>query len=241
MLMRKIKKIYVIIFWLCVWQIVYMIIGRDVLFASPIGTARALLGLMTQAEFYKTIGCSFLRIALGFFLGTAAGILLGAVTGASRLLYELFKPAIDLVRAAPVASFIILALTWLKTGNVPIFISFLTVIPIIWGNVSQGIASTDKKLLEMAQVYGFTPSMKLKKIYIPTVMPYLRSAIVTGAGFAFKSGVAAEVIGSPAFSIGRKLYESKIYLETAELFAWTAVIIILSMLFEKLLVKLMGR
>ena len=131
MLMRKIKKIYVIIFWLCVWQIVYMIIGRDVLFASPIGTARALLGLMTQAEFYKTIGCSFLRIALGFFLGTAAGILLGAVTGASRLLYELFKPAIDLVRAAPVASFIILALTWLKTGNVPIFISFLTVIPII--------------------------------------------------------------------------------------------------------------
>ena len=83
--------------------------------------------------------------------------------------------------------------------------------------------------------------MRLRNIYIPAVKPYLRSAVVTGAGFAFKSGVAAEVIGSPAFSIGRKLYESKIYLETEQLFAWTAVIIILSVVFERLLVRYVGR
>ena len=121
------------------------------------------------------------------------------------------------------------------------FISFLTVIPIIWANITEGIKNVDAKLLEMAQVYNFTREMKLKKIYIPSLKPYMRSAVSTGAGFAFKSGIAAEVIGSPAFSIGRKLYESKIYLETSQLFAWTAIIIVLSIIFEKVLGRLTGR
>ncbi len=235
------KKILVIIFWLAVWQAAYMMIGMDVIFASPADTIMTMGRLLTEAEFYKIIGFSFFRIAVGFFMGSAAGVLLGAATGAFKPLYALFKPIIDLVRAAPVASFIILALIWFKTGRVPVFIAFLTVMPIVWSNVTEGIAAVDGKILEMARVYGFTAMQKLKKIYIPSVMPYFRSAVVTGAGFAFKSGVAAEVIGSPAFSIGRKLYESKVYLETAELFAWTAVIIILSVVFEKLLVRFIGR
>ena len=65
--------------------------------------------------------------------------------------------------------------------------------------------------------------------------------MVTGAGFAFKSGVAAEIIASPELSIGRSLQEARIYFETAELLAWTAVIIVLSMIFEKLLIRAVGR
>lgn len=239
--MERNKKILVVIFWLALWQAMYMIIGMDVLFASPIDTVMAMGRLLTEAEFYKTIGFSFLRIVIGFLAGTAVGTVLGAATGASNILYMLFKPVIDMVRAAPVASFIMLALIWLKTGHVPVFIAFLTVVPIVWSNVTEGIAAVDIRLLEMAKVYGFSTSQRLKKIYVPSIMPYFRSAVITGAGFAFKSGVAAEVIGSPAFSIGRKLYESKIYLETAELFAWTAVIIILSVIFQKLLARFIGR
>ncbi|MDE7233674.1 MAG: nitrate ABC transporter permease, partial [Ruminiclostridium sp.] len=61
-------------------------------------------------------------------------------------------------------------------------------------------------------------------------------------GLCWKSGVAAEVIGIPNGSIGEKLYMSKIYLETADLFAWTLVIILVSRLCEGIftsLVKLM--
>ena len=50
----------------------------------------------------------------------------------------------------------------------------------------------------------------------------------------FKSGIAAEVIGVPDGSIGEGLYLAKIYLSTAELFAWTFMIIVVSTLFEKL-------
>lgn len=232
-----IKNTAVVIFWLAVWQIVYMIIGRDILFASPADTLKALLDMCVSAVFYQTIALSFVRIAVGFLIGSAVGILLGIATGFSTILYTMLKPIINIVRAAPVASFIILALAWMRSGEVPVFISFLTVTPIVWSNLSEGIASVDNKLLEMAKIYEYSAATKLKKIYIPSVLPYIKSAAVTGVGFAWKSGVAAEVIGNPRFSVGSKLYEAKIYLETPQLFAWTAVIIVLSVLFEKIIVK----
>ncbi|GFI62322.1 putative aliphatic sulfonates transport permease protein SsuC [Clostridiales bacterium] len=237
----KNKGILVILFWLAVWQTIYIIIGNDVLFASPMDTAKALCSLLSDSGFYKTVVCSFFRIAVGFLAGTVLGMLLGVATGLCHSAYLLLKPAIDLIKAAPVASFIILALAWLKTGMVPIFIASLTVVPVVWSNITEGIASVDYRLLEMAKVYEFSNQQKIETIYLPSVMPYFRSAAVTGAGFAFKSGVAAEVIGSPAFSIGRRLYESKIYLDTDELFAWTAVIIIISVLFERAVIKIFER
>lgn len=234
---KIIKNTIVILFWIAVWQIVYMIIGRDILFASPADTLKALIEISISTIFYKTIVLSFIRIAIGFFIGSAVGIILGIATGFNEIIYTVFKPIINIVRAAPVASFIILALAWMKSGEVPVFISFLTVTPIVWSNLSEGVSSVDNKLLEMAGLYEYSASMKFKKIYLPAVLPYIKSAAVTGVGFAWKSGVAAEVIGNPRFSVGSKLYESKIYLETPQLFAWTAVIIVLSVMFEKVIVK----
>ncbi len=217
-----------------------MVIGKDILFASPLDTLKALLRLAATVEFYKIIGFSFLRTAAGFFAGAAAGLILGGISALNNGVRMVVKPLVDIVRAAPVASFIILALIWIKTGFIPVFISFLTVVPIIWSSVLTGVEAVDKKLLEMAQVFEYPLSLKIRKIYIPSIRPYIKAAAVTGAGFAFKSGVAAEVLASPVLSIGRKLQESRIYFETAELFAWTAVVIILSMIFEKLLVKAVG-
>lgn len=232
-----IKNTLVAVFWLAVWQIVYMLIGSDILFASPADTLKAMFEMCASAVFYKTIALSFARIAVGFFAGSVVGILLGIATGFNGILYTLLKPIISIVRAAPVASFIILALAWMKSGEVPVFISFLTVVPIVWSNLSEGISSVDNKLLEMAHMYEYSISKKLKKIYMPAVLPYIKSAAVTGVGFAWKSGVAAEVIGNPRFSVGSKLYEAKVYLETPQLFAWTAVIIILSVLFERIIIN----
>ena len=238
--MTRIKKIAVPVFWILVWQGAYMLIGKDIIFASPLDTLKALWALVRTAEFYSITLSSLLRTAAGFFLGAAAGIMLGAACSIWDWVRSLAKPIIDIVRAAPVVSFIILALIWIKTGFIPVFISFLTVTPIVWSAVTEGVGAVDIKLLEMANVFRYPARIKLKKIYFPQIRPYLRTALVTGAGFAFKSGVAAEVIASPALSIGRMLQESRIYFETAELFAWTAVIIILSMIFEKLLVKAVG-
>jgi NitT/TauT family transport system permease protein len=133
----------------------------------------------------------------------------------------------------PVASFIILALLWVRGGNLSICISFLMVLPIIYNNMLAGFTRVDKSLLEMAAVFRLSNMKKIKYIYIPQVLPYFTAACTTSLGLCWKSGIAAEVIGMPAGSMGNRLYETKLYMDTPEMFAWTVVIVIISFVVEK--------
>ena len=145
------------------------------------------------------------------------------------------------VKAVPVASFVILILMWVSSKNLSIIISFLIVLPVIYTNIKDGISSCDKQLLEMAQVFRISPMRKIRYIYISQIMPFFRAACSISLGLCWKSGVAAEVIGIPKNSIGENLYNAKIYLDTPDLFAWTVVIILISLIFEKLFIYLLDK
>ena len=93
----------------------------------------------------------------------------------------------------------------------------------------------------MALVFRIPLWKQVRHIYIPAVLPYLISGCRTALGMSWKSGVAAEVIGIPEGSIGEQLYYSKLYLDTAGLFAWTFVIIIVSAVFERIFLYLLGK
>ena len=238
------KKIVSAAIWILIWQGIYMLVNREILIVSPLTVLKTLFSLSLTKAFWLIVSQSMLRIIYGFLISVVLGTAVAVLTAAVPFAYDFFYPPISVIRATPVASFIILALVWMKTGSVPLFISFLMVFPIVWSNVLQGIRNTDKKLLEMADVFRFSALKKIYMIYLPSVMPYFVAAAATGTGLAFKSGIAAEVISRPKLSIGSMLYDSKIYIETPELFAWTAAVIILSVILEALfmrLIRLLGR
>ena len=147
----------------------------------------------------------------------------------------------QLVKATPVASFIILALVWVSGSSLSVLISFLMVLPVLYGAVRTGIESVDVQLLEMAKVFRLPLGKRLRAIWLPEVLPAFRQGCSVALGICWKSGVAAEVIGLPDGSIGDALYRAKITLSTGELFAWTFVIIVLSNVFEKLFMALLDR
>lgn len=227
-----IRKVIVFAVWVTIWQLVYAYVGKDVLVASPGAVFLRIMELIVTKRFWIITFNSVMRILSGFFLGLVSGTLLAVITAKVGFLYELFYPLISIIRSTPVASFIILALIWIKSSNVPVFIVFLMVMPIAWANISQGIKEIDVKLLEMAKVFEFGFKKVCMYIYIPSVMPYFVTAVTTGLGLSWKAGIAAEVISVPKYSIGSELYDGRLYLETADLFAWTVVIILLSLLFE---------
>jgi NitT/TauT family transport system permease protein len=231
---NRIEKIASVVFALIVWQASAMLIGESLLLVTPIAVVKRLFSLFTEADFFTSIGYSFLRIVAGFLIGLVAGSLMAAIAGKFHLAEIMFRPFISTIKSVPVASFIILCLIWLSMGTLSSFISFLMVLPIIYSNVLQGIKSTDKKLLEMAEVFRVGLFRRIVFIYMPQLKPYLISACSVAMGLAWKSGIAAEVIGVSNGSIGEKLYEAKIYYTTADLFAWTVVIVVLSIGFEKL-------
>ena len=241
----KLKKILVflavLLFWTGVWQGVFMLVGKEILIVSPARVAVRLFELIRDEYFWKSIGMTFLRISSGYLLGVILGTICAVLTVAIPFLKALLYPLISLVKATPVASFIILALVWIKKDYVPIFITFLIVFPIVWANVSEAVMNTDKNLLEMAKTYSLSKFSTFKNIYVHSVLPYFAAGCTTAMGLAWKAGVAAEVIAMPRTSVGYNLYRSKINIETVDLFSWTLVVIILSVILERLITYFLGR
>ncbi len=228
-------------FWLVVWELFARAIGQEILLPSVAAVIGTLVRLWGTGDFWLSVTASLLRVLLGFCAAVAAGALLAVLTCRVKLLHTLLAPLLHIVRAAPVASFIILAYFWIETDLLPAFIAFLMVVPMVWANVSQGIRQTDGKLLEMARVYRLGRGKILRHVWLPSVKPYFLAACTTGLGFAWKSGIAAEVICSPDQAIGTELRNAKAYLETPEVFAWTVTVVVLSVLLERVLLRLVHR
>ena len=230
-----------VVFWLAVWQAAAMLIGQEVFLVSPLQAAAVLVELLPQADFWQRVLFSTGRILLGFVLGALVSVLLAVAAERSTWVETLLAPVMQLVKATPVASFIILALVWVSGSSLSVLISFLMVLPVLYGAVRTGIESADGQLLEMARVFRLSPGRRLRAIWLPAVLPAFRQGCSVALGICWKSGVAAEVIGLPDGSIGDALYRAKITLSTGELFAWTFVIILLSAGFEKLFLALLDR
>ena len=220
--------------WLLLWQLASMAVGLPLLLPSPLAVLLRLGQLCTGADFWLTVASSLLRILLGFLLGVLFGTALAGLCWRFRLIDVLARPLLGVLKSTPVASFIILALVWVKTTWLATVISFIMVLPLIYANVREGIDSADRQLLEMAQVFRLSRRKTFRYCYLPAILPFFLSAVSSALGFAWKSGIAAEVLGRPARAIGSQIYDSKIYLETPDLFAWTLVVILLSVLLERL-------
>lgn len=232
---RFLKNCIIAAFWLALWAVLAYAVDKPLLLPGPWSVLKRLLELAATARFWATAGNTLLRIGLGLLCAVPAGVFLAAATCRFRLLESLLSPVLTITQSTPVASFILLLLIWLGRDILPSVIVALMVMPVVWRNVCAGVRNTDKQLLELAKVYRFPSIRTLRRIFIPSVSPYFFAAVRTSLGLAWKAGVAAEVLTVPKNSIGQMLYESKLYLETLDLFAWTVAVILCSLIIEKLL------
>ena len=212
----------------------------DIIIVSPGVTFLRLFELAQTHEFWRSIATSLGRIARGFGLALAAGIIFAVVSAASRIFHYLVRPAINAVNAIPIASFTVIALMAVRSESLSTFIAFVTVLPIVYFNTFKGIESTDPLLLEMANVFHVPRWKKIVYIYLKTLAPFVLSAANAGIGFAWKSGIAAELIGVVRGTIGANLHTARIFLQTADVFAWTIAIVLLSLVMERLFRLLFG-
>ncbi len=231
---KYIYKALAVAFWIIVWEALARAVGSELIICSPYKAFRRLLELCVTPEFRSAVAFSSLRILSGFFAALLSGIVCAVISSKFQVVRILLQPITSVIKATPVASFIILAIIWFGSRNLSVFISFLMVFPVIYLNVLEGIDHTDIKLTEMAKVFGISPAKKLIYIYFPQILPFLCSGCSVALGLCWKSGIAAEVIGISTGSVGEMLYRAKLYFETGDLLAWTAVIILASTVFEKL-------
>ena len=226
-------------FWLAVWWGASLAVGKSLLIPAPPEVVKRLGELVVSAPFWRYTALSLLRITLGLLTGIAAGIVTAVLTSRSAVLSALLAPAVRVVRATPVASFIILVLLWVANGRVPAVISALVVLPVVWESTCAGLRSVDAQLMEFARAYRLTRMDTLRHVVVPALQGHLSAAVCTAIGLAWKSGVAAEVLCLPKAAIGTQVYFSKLYLDTPALFAWTLVVVALSMTVERIARRLL--
>lgn len=238
---KQILRVGSILLAILVWQILAYAIGHELLLPSPIDVFKRIFQLFFEQDFFATVGFTFSRIAFGFFLGLLLGTIFALLAGRFRAVEILLWPYMITIKSIPVASFVVITLIWLSGSELAWFISCLMVFPIIYTNILEGIKSVDSKMLEMAEVFKMPFARCLRFIWIPAVEPFLVSGVRISLGLAWKSGVAAELIGYPEGSVGEALYYSKLFLDTSSLFAWTVVIVLISVCFEKIFMLLLKK
>lgn len=235
------KTIGIILFWLAAWELADRLIHNRIILSGPAHIVAALARQIVQSDFWAICAASFLRIAAGFLLSFAVGFLLAMAAYRFQLLKDFLEPVLVTLKTVPMISFVIMLLIWVGNQALTIYLSFLIVLPIIYTNTLTGFEHVDKDMLEMAKVFQLSPWKRFLYIYRPAFMPFLLSAGKISLGMSWKSGIMAEVIGTPKPSIGREMYAAKTYLQTADLFAWTVVVIVLSIVFEKAFMLLLQK
>ncbi len=218
--------------WLIIWQIAASRIDISFILPTPVAVFKEIAALIPQREFISTVAGSMLRVFAGYFLGITAGAVLAFLSHFFYPVKAFLSPVIKIITATPIASFILLCMLWMVNESISVFIGFLMVLPIVYGNVMTGLQNTDTDLKEAAKMYGFSSKAKLIYLYIPSALPYFAASCITSVGLAWKASVSAEIMCITAKSIGYHIYFSKQWMDTEKAFAYTVCVIVLSILCE---------
>lgn len=233
--------IAVALFWLLLWQLLALWVNDSFFLPSPIDTFAELVKLLSKERFYQVVFFTLLRVLAGLTLGIASGCFLAVICRKIPIVTRFITPVITVIKAMPVATFIVLLQFTMASNSLTVFIGLLMVIPIVYQNVTDGLNSIPKELSEVCDVFELSAVKRFKALTLPTLLQYLAPAIITSIGLAFKAQVAAEIIIYAKDSIGQFMFDAKYNLNTPELFAWALVVVIFSILLEFVTKKALRR
>ena len=236
-----IKQLAFLMFWIGVWAFFAWRIDIPFLLPTPVSVCKSLGSILLGRTLFPAVLRSLASLAIGFGIGTAIGILTAIPSVFTKEVSSLLSPLYTVIRATPVASFIIIAWVFLDSGALPSFISALMTAPIIWSNLTRGIDALDPSLLEVASVYRFPLQKRIRVYWLPSLLPFLSSGLSTALGLAWKSSIATEILVRSDKTIGYHIWDAKAWnVDTSALFAWTAVALLISLIFDLLLSYLLG-
>lgn len=215
-----------------IWKIISMWVSKEIIIPSPESTIERLIFIIKQDNFIPSIINTLTRTILGFLLALILSVVLGMLSGFFKPIYYLLKPIVLINKAVPTMSVILIALIWLKSEIAPILVGFLVIFPILYSSVILGIRNVDVRLIEMVKLYKIGNAKIIKEVYIPSIKSYLITAASTAIGLNLKVIIAAEVLSQPKVSIGTSFYIEKVNLNTAGVFAWSIIAIIIAGLLD---------
>lgn len=226
-------------FWLAVWVLVAALVAQPLILPGPGAVALALLRLVCDGGTWAILAGSGARILGGLALAAVCGGVLAGASVRSRTFARLVAPALSFVKATPVACVVVLLLIWLGSARVSIAAVFLMALPGVYFSLVEGLAQVDKPLEQMLRLHGVRGWRLFCAHTWREVLPFVLSCAKAVIGMSWKAGVAAELIGMATGTVGERIYQAKLLIETADLLAWTVLVVAASWACERVLVWLL--
>lgn len=223
------------------WWIVAIVVDNQVKIPTPDETWKAFVRIVMGKNFGIMLLHSIRRMFIGFMISFLAGIVIGMFSGFSNTIYYLLKPIILTMRSVPTMAVILLSLIWLNREISPILVGGLVIFPIIYSAVVDGIRNIDHKLMEMVQIYAIGKKQRIFRLYVPSIRSALASVGVAAFSLNVKISIAAEVLSQPKYGIGTGFQMERVALNTAGVFAWSFIAILIAGLFEWLIGKFFNK
>ena len=237
---KTLRKILIIVCWIALWALIALAVGTPVVLANPLEVVVAWGQALATPAFWMSIAVTFAHIVVGALIGCVAGCVLAAGGFRWPLFAEIFQPAVQFIKSAPLVCFVVLLLVWVGSSSVDTVAVAFALLPTFYFSTLQGLHQIDVGRVQLCDVMGIAGMRRVRLLVLPAVRPFFLQAAKTASGLAWKSGVTAELIGLTGSSIGAAVYASKLTLDTASLLMWMIVTVLLGWLSEKALVKLIG-
>lgn len=232
---RQYVSLVSVIIILVIWKSLSLYFNSEFVLPSPEKTLLTTLKLFADDRFLVTVSTTILRSLTGFIVSFFLGLLAGIAAGVNPLIDAFLRPVLVTIRSVPIIAIILLALIWLTPGTVPVFIAMLTMFPFICTNVSDGIRSVDRDLVQMAKFYRVENARIVKELYIPAIMPFIISGASSAMGIGWRAIITGEVLSHPRYGIGTLMQNAQTFLNVDVVIAWTIIAVIISYGFEKLI------
>ncbi|WP_424768247.1 ABC transporter permease [Paenibacillus sp. sgz302251] len=183
-------------FVLLVWMV---IAGHypSIVFPGPGKVFAEFVKQLQTGDFYHHVGISLYRLVIGFSISLISAIVIGTFAGISTAFRQFMHPMVTFFQATPPMAWAPLLILLMDLGNPPIIavIVIAAFFPILV-NVVQGMEMIKESHIRAALSLGASKSQLALHVYLPEVMPSAFSGIIVGFGIAWRSLVAAEMIGS---------------------------------------------
>lgn len=226
-------------FWLAVWIFAASLVAQPLILPGPGAVALALLRLVCDGGTWAILAGSGARILGGLALAAVCGGVLAGISSRSRAFAHLVALALSFVKATPVACVVVLLLIWLGSARVSIAAVFLMALPGVYFSLAEGLAQVNKPLEQMFRLHGVRGWRLFCAHTWREVLPFVLSCARAVIGMSWKAGVAAELIGMAVGTVGERIYQAKLLIETADLLAWTVLVVAASWACERVLVWLL--
>ncbi|MCA8150145.1 ABC transporter permease [Burkholderia vietnamiensis] len=195
----------------------------------------------SQGPLLTQVWVTLEETAIGFVIGSVAGMICGIVLGRNTLMADVFGLYIQIANSIPrvvLGSVFVIALGLGIASKIALAV--VMVFFVVFGNAFQGVREADRYLIANAQILGASRRQITTSIVIPSALSWILASLHVSFGFALVGAVVGEFLGSKQ-GIGLLISTAQGAFNASGVFAAMIVLAVVALAADYLLTRIEKR